>query len=377
MKIFFLSTHINIGGIAVYLLNLSRALKQKGHTVKVISSGGSLENEFKKSGIELLNLDIKTKSEVSPKLLFAYFKLNKIFAAEHPDIIHAHFGMAGAAVMGFVESLKVPLVVTFYGVDISYCLKFKYWVKRYQELFKRADILVVLCDEAKKQLVDIGCPEGKIRVWNCLVDLEGYPYAPRQDAKGRIKFITAARFVEKKGYRILLEAFKRLIVEGRDFYLTAAGYGPLREDIQKTINEDGLSDRVRLINTENVPDFYSLFKELLYSHDIFVMASVRSKSGDDEGGPALSLIYAQSSGMPVIASDFPGAERSVLDGKTGLVFSSGDVDGLKDRMAYLAEDSDARSRLGRQGSQFVKDRFSIAGQTEEIIRIYREAMGRP
>jgi len=37
-------------------------------------------------------------------------------------IVHAHFGTTGVMALPFIRASRLPAVVTFYGVDVSYCL---------------------------------------------------------------------------------------------------------------------------------------------------------------------------------------------------------------------------------------------------------------
>ena len=60
MKVLQFTTHLNMGGISNYILSLSSALKQKGVGILALSSGGDLESEFLKRGIEINRVDIKT-----------------------------------------------------------------------------------------------------------------------------------------------------------------------------------------------------------------------------------------------------------------------------------------------------------------------------
>ena len=70
MNVLLFSTHLNIGGIALYITRLAKRLKAQGHTVIVSSSGGDMVCELGREGIEHIEIDIKTKSELNPKLLY-------------------------------------------------------------------------------------------------------------------------------------------------------------------------------------------------------------------------------------------------------------------------------------------------------------------
>jgi len=290
------------------------------------------------------------------------------------DIIHAHFAMTGSRLERVKKDLGLPLVTTFYGVDASECLKSPYWFPKIKRLFEYGDHFVVLSDKIKERFVKNGCDPDKITVWNCLVDFK-YPAAPREYAGGDIKLITAARFVEKKGYPFLVQVVKRLADKGLPVKLTAIGYGKDKNKIKALIRRLGLEDRIALIDARGIRNFNDFYNNLLKEHHIFVLTSTTSREGDDEGGPALSLITAQAAGLPVICTPFVGSERSVIDQETGVI-SDEDIDGFSEKLFFLAGHSELWDKFGTKGSVLVREEFSKSTQTEKVVTLYREILKR-
>src|SRR5439155_4385985 len=139
------------------------------------------------------------------------------------------------------------------------------------------------------------------------------------------------------------------------------GYGPFRPAIEDDIRRRSLVDRVTIVDTELASSFSSLYRDALDSHDIFVLPSTTGVNGDDEGGPALTMICAQAAGLPVISTPFAGAERSVFDGVTGLLCRQDDVASLSERMQWLATHRDVWNTMGEAGSRHVRAHFSLEG----------------
>jgi glycosyltransferase involved in cell wall biosynthesis len=290
-----------------------------------------------------------------------------------PDVVHAHFGMTGWRISGLIERLGLPLVVSFYGVDVSQILLEPRWQRRYRQLFRRAAQLVVLCDAAADRLAALGCPRGKLRVWNHPLDLEAYDFRPREPHTPT-RLLIGARFVEKKGYPFLLQACASLLRDGRDVTLTAVGYGPGHTRVQARADELGLGERFRLIDTAGIGNFDEFYDRILREHDIFVLPSTTAKSGDDEGGPALSLVLAQASGLPVICTPFVGSERSVIDGETGLLCRQDDSVSLAARIGELIDSPDLAARLAAHANALVRRAFGLETQAAEMHVIYRQAV---
>lgn len=297
--------------------------------------------------------------------------------AFRPDVLHLHFGTTAAALENRGALPDVPMVVSFYGVDVSESLRDPDILRAYRSIFQKASVLHVLCEEAQHRLVGEGCPPEKIRIANLPANLDNIPDIGVEPTDCT-RFLIPARFVEKKGHGVLLTAFKRLLQQaGHPVRLTCFGYGP-SEWLERRVVEMGLDQVVQIINNQQTGNFTAEYIRVLRQHDVVLAPSIRSSTGDDEGGPALTLVMAQAAGKPVIVSDFPGAERSVADGEHGLVVPAGDAAALQQAMARMVGNHALWQRLGRAGRQRVVHEFSDAVYWASLQDWYRaSARARP
>ncbi|MDZ7746868.1 MAG: glycosyltransferase [Halobacteriales archaeon] len=74
---------------------------------------------------------------------------------------------------------------------------------------------------------------------------------------------------------------------------------------------------------DDVPD-------VLAASDVLVLPSFR------EGTPRV-ITEAMASGLPVVATDIAGIPEQVLDGESGYLISTGDSEGLRERLQKLAD----------------------------------------
>jgi colanic acid/amylovoran biosynthesis glycosyltransferase len=294
--------------------------------------------------------------------------------ASRADLLHAHFGTCAAELVDLKTRLGLPLVATFYGVDASAVLQVPAWVARYRRLFATGDRFLVLCEAVKARFEALGCPSDKLVVWNMPLDFATYPYREHSPSRP-LRLITAARFVEKKGYPVMLRAVARLKADGLSVRLTALGYGPLKGQIAREAAALGLAADVDLVDTALQPGFSAFYGDALARHDLFILASTRAAAGDDEGGPALSLVLAQAAGLPVVCTPFVGAERSVVDGETGMFCAPDDPDSLAERIAFLVAHPDRWAGLGRAASDLVRREFAKERQVAQVAAVYRTLLG--
>lgn len=289
--------------------------------------------------------------------------------AFRPDVLHLHFGTTAAVLENLGALPDLPMVVSFYGVDVSQSLRDPNILRAYRSIFLKAGVLHVLCDEAQHRLVSAGCPPEKIRIANLPANLDNIPDIG-VDPNNGTRFLIPARFVEKKGHMVLLRAFKRLLHDNPQIRLTCFGYGP-GAWLERDVAELGLDQAVQIVNNQQTGNFTAEYISMLRRHDVVLAPSIRSSNGDDEGGPALTLVMAQAAGKPVIVSDFPGAERSVSDGEHGLVVPAGDVDALQQAMASMVGHVELWQKFGRAGRQRVVHEFSDAAYWASLQDWYR------
>ncbi len=99
--------------------------------------------------------------------------------------------------------------------------------------------------------------------------------------------------------------------------------------------------------------------------DLLVHLSLR------EGLPR-SLPQALAAGKPVIAFDVDGAREICLPGRTGILLTAGDADGLVEAVTGLLHDPPARHRMGRSGRALAVQEFGDAQMVDRIEKLYRD-----
>jgi colanic acid/amylovoran biosynthesis glycosyltransferase len=292
------------------------------------------------------------------------------------DLVHFHFGFTAAQYPELPGNR--PFVVSFYGSDVSSGIKSRYWRERYREILPRAKALIVLCEAARERLVALGCAPERIHVWNLPAGVEKYPYREQPAYAGNrpVRFLMTARFVEKKGHGLLLEALSQLGDRGTDFRVTLLGYSKGISWVRDEIQRRGLGAKVEVVDTQFRGDFVSLHNEILRTQDFFVMPSVTARNGDDEGGPALSMVVAQAAGLPVVCTAFPGSEITMADGATGFLVNDPSAKPFADAISKMIAENARWREMGLAGRELAMANFGERGQIGKLVELYESAMVR-
>jgi len=107
-------------------------------------------------------------------------------------------------------------------------------------------------------------------------------------------------------------------------------------------------------------------RSLLKSADLFVLPSGYEGFG-------IVLLEAMTCYQPVVASDVGGVPYVVENGKTELLFKSGDVNDLADKVIFLLKNKELRERMGRAGYEKAKE-FSWDNIAGRIVKLYRKIL---
>ena len=286
---------------------------------------------------------------------------------ESADVIHAHFGIEGVAILPVARKMGLPLVTAFYGRDASCVARDPSWLSRYQELFQQGATFLAEGPFMKSTLVKLGCPSDKVIVQHLGVDLNRLSYRRRTLGTGEpIQILVAAAFVEKKGIEYAIRAFHEVHRVFPNTRLRIVGDGPLRPQIEEIVADLDLSNTVVLLGELDYPSFCH---EMDQAH-LFLSPSVTASDGDTEGGCPVSIIEAQALGLPVLATYHADIPEVVVHGETGLLAPERDVPKLVENLAYLVKHPHEWERMGRTGRARVEWEFDANKQVTRLEEIY-------
>ena len=304
----------------------------------------------------------------------------RVIKKERVKLIHAHFGYNGVHCLPLKERFDLPLVTSFHGHD-AYLLPDRY-PEKYKELFQKGDVFLVVSQYMKDILEQKGCPPEKILVHHVGVDVEFFKPRLQGRRSDKTTFLTVSWFTPQKGFPYLLRAFAQARENCRDIQLRIVGdvarWNPdsqgVYEEMLELIESLHLSDSVELVGYKSGLELAQEYK----AADVFVLPSFVVRDGNNRGyreGIPTVIMEAQACGLPVISTWHTGIPECVIDGKSGYLMPERDVDGLAERMCFLARNPSLWAQMGRMGREHVIAEFNSASQNEKLERLYQELIG--
>jgi len=171
--------------------------------------------------------------------------------------------------------------------------------------------------------------------------------------------LLVGRLNPRKGGEAALEAVSRLRQEGADVTLTFAGsVFPGYEWFEMRLRQR--REALGLEGAVNFAGFVSDTGPFYDRADVVAMPSTVESLGN-------VALEAAAWSRPVVASAVGGLMEAVVDGQTGILVPSGDIDALTSALRRLAHDRDLREALGHNGAERVRREFSPAQYASGIV----------
>jgi colanic acid/amylovoran biosynthesis glycosyltransferase len=292
-----------------------------------------------------------------------------ILKSNHTKILHVHFGYHGVKLVGLKKKLNIPMVCSFYGDDVFAHPRKGNNAKKYLRLFSNLDKALVLGTYMKAELIRLGCPDHKITIHHLGIDVDKINFVKRSVAKrDKIRFLIAASFLPKKGITLAIKALTHF-KDSYDFTLDIIGDGILKDEIVNTIEQSGLKDRITLHGYKP----YDYFIDLTYSADVFIQASLTTKSNNKEGTP-MAIVDAMASGMAIIATKHSDIPEIVTDNEQGYLAEENNVESLVTCFSKIFNNPEKIETFSINARQKVEKEFNAQIQTMRLEEYYTDLL---
>jgi type III pantothenate kinase len=376
---------VDAGGQNVHVAALSAALARRGHDVVVHSRRDSPELPRRVRlgpGLEVDHVEAGPPQEIPKDGLLTFMDafaddLARQWAADRPDVVHAHFWMSAHAALAAAHPLGIPVVQTFHALGV---VKRRYQGDKdtspperlgiEQEIVRRADRLVCTCTDEAFELVRLGADRSRLVVIPCGVDLERFmPDGPRKPRRnGRSRLLCVGRLVERKGIGNVITALREL--PATEFVIAGGSeHDRLESDpdarrLVELARREGVADRVDLrgrVSRDELP-------ALLRSADVLVTVPWYEPFG-------ITALEAMACGVPVVASAVGGLIDSVVNEVTGLHVPPRDPERLADALQTLLAAPRRRAQMGRAGVRRARQLYDWNRIAASTLDVYRPLAG--
>jgi len=362
------------GGVERGTLEIGKYLAFQGCRSLVISAGGRMTRQLKREGSTHFRW---RAGEKTPRCLASFLPLRRLLIEQKVDILHLRSRMP--AWLGYMVWKSLPegrrpgLVTTFHGFHS---------VNRYSAIMARGEKIIAvsraISDHIKTQY---GVPDERIVLiyrgfdetqFNpetmALQRIERLARQWRLDDNSPPVIMLPGRFTRLKGHKLFLESLAQI----KHLPWIALCIGDPNENPSLIANLKKKATSLNLFNQDpqqsriRFPGHCDDMPAALMLADVVLSTSIKPEAC------SRIILEAQAMGKPVIASAHGGSPETVSDHKTGRLFPPGNAAKLAEVLEQTLSDPQLRDQWGRNGREWVRDRFTISRLCRKTLAVYNE-----
>lgn len=361
------------GGVEVVVEELSTRMAALGHEVTVYSRSGCTtpkldettrdvrKGEYVYKGVrvkQVPTIDIRGIAALTSSYAAMHAAVN-----DNPDVIHVH-AEGPCAAIGIAKRKGIRTVATIHGLDwqrAKWGRIASAYIKHGEKVAAAdADALIVLSDSMKHYFAEtyscksVFIPNG--------IEIKAPRIADFIKRKWSLTcesyVLFLGRIVPEKGVHYLIEAYKQLETDKR---LVIAGSG---------LDSAAYETEVHVMAEEDPRILFTGFVDGQMLEELYSNAYAFILPSDIEGMP-MSLLEAMAYGRCCITSNIP--ECADVLGDTGLTFTRGDTNALREVLAVALSNPARVNALGAAAKERVAGNYDWNNVVEQTLEVYRGA----
>ena len=350
-----------------YQLPLTENLKKKFITLSEVCNVSVLAFANSKTFLNETYGNFYLNKKIKNRLLnyfriiqISIFTTYKIIKKENIDIVCFQDPVSSFFSILFLKARRteVKIIVETHGDFIETLSLEKNLVlpKLYKKLFYimgkysigKSNIIRAVSSSTEQQVLDIDSSKSVVRfpAWIDFKDFQNIEPKPLSKDKFNILFIGSV--TDRKKPHMIIEAIQR--INDKSYNLSIVGPAPNEKyfkELKDLIDKSDLQNQVSLIgpvDRESVKDYYS-------TSNLMILPSISE-------GLARVIFESQVAMCPVLVTDAPGMSDIVIDGQTGYVFKSNNLDSLSLKIEYIKNNYDEASLVAKNAKGFILSNYS-------------------
>lgn len=367
-------------GTALYAANLANGLLQRGIKVTVLAPDYGRNREVDDSAAYPVR---RINGGHHPFTLWRYplarAALVKTVRQLQPDVLWATNGMATRVVGTMLGQLRIPIIGSLHGTDITTRLPGRSprtWIESIPQraFYRRARYLVANSKFTLDMAIRKGIDRDRLRLAYLGIDIPDDWDSVKQravemlpDLADRRVVLTVGRLVRQKGHKVLISAIQDLLHANPEVLHVIVGEGPEMSTLRVQIQSLGLSGRVDLVgrvSDAELQAYYALAS-------VFALTSHAVDSRVE--GLGFVFLEAAARGLVSVGSRHGGIPEAIVDGETGFLVDPQRPEEIADRIGNLLRDDELCRCMGNRARDHVEEQFGVGRMMDQCFDILMSA----
>ena len=364
LKVLQVIPKLGYGGAEIGCYDLAHYLYENDCSSYIVTSGGTLTKYINRKKVKLIRLPVQSKNPIL--ILLNAIILTIIILILNINIVHARSRAPAWSCLIATKITGRKFVTTFHGT-----YNFKSNIKNfYNSVMLRSNLIIAgsnfIFSHINENYSKYLKPEKKFLVIFRGINTDYYDPKKIKE-KDEIQLISKwkinkekkvillpARLTAWKGHEIFLEALNKLKINEpqKKFIAVILGSDQGRKIYKKRLIR--LVEQYRLINDVIFIDNFELMPIAYKISDIVISSSIEPEAF------GRVAVEAQAMEKPIIASNIGGSNETIIDEKTGFLYSAGNSDLLSQKLSHIFDLNDETLKsMGIEGRKNVIKKFNV------------------
>ena len=364
LKVLQVIPKLGYGGAEIGCYDLAHYLYENDCSSYIVTSGGTLTKYINRKKVKLIRLPVQSKNPIL--ILLNAIILTIIILILNINIVHARSRAPAWSCLIATKITGRKFVTTFHGT-----YNFKSNIKNfYNSVMLRSNLIIAgsnfIFSHINENYSKYLKPEKKFLVIFRGINTDYYDPKKIKE-KDEIQLISKwkidkekkvillpARLTAWKGHEIFLEALNKLKINEpqKKFIAVILGSDQGRKIYKKRLIR--LVEQYRLINDVIFIDNFELMPIAYKISDIVISSSIEPEAF------GRVAVEAQAMEKPIIASNIGGSNETIIDEKTGFLYTAGNSDILSQKLSHIFDLNDETLKsMGIEGRKNVIKKFNV------------------
>ncbi|MBC8440366.1 MAG: glycosyltransferase [Deltaproteobacteria bacterium] len=323
-------------------------------------------------------------------------QLDELLKEISPDVVHAHniYGRLTTSVLDLLNKKNIPVVMTlhdyklicpnyklmygnrvcedckggkYYNAILNKCHKdslaasaiysFESWFNSFFNKYRNNVCLFIAPSQfLRAKFIEFGWSSKQIiYIPNYIVSQD---FLPNYVSENYLIYI--GRLSGEKGITTLIQAFGK--VDEHNIKLKIVGDGPERECLEDMSKKDNRIQFTGYLSGKELSDVTRNARAIVVPSEWY------------ENAP-ISILEAFAYGKPVVGARIGGIPEMINEGKDGILFESGNVDDLAEKITVFLSYSNSRIvEMGKAAREKAEENYNPVMHYEKLIDVYQKAI---
>lgn len=362
---------LETGGVETGVIEMARAMQEKGIKNFVASKGGRMVHELEKLKVPHFTLDLKTKNPF--KLCRNAKVLEKIIKDYGINIVHARSRAPAWSAYWAAKNAGVHFMTTFHG---TYGLGLWGIKKFYNRVMTYGEKVIVISNHIRRHVIEnYKVNPDKLRLIFRCADIE--KFSPDKVSPERMiakikeynvaddkpVILLPGRITHWKGAHILIEALS--LMKNQNFYCIITG------DAQnRTAYLESLRELAKKLSLQDRIGFYGRYND---APALLMISTIVLNTSIEPEAFGRTTVEGLAMGKITIASNIGGSLDIIDDGVNGKLYQYDNPQELAEALDWaLNLSAPEKAKISKAAIKKVRDNFTKQIMCDKTLDVYHE-----